>query len=148
MYLGQQGAKFSPDGEAVGGATPNVKRLPRERVGLLNGHLIQAHQIMHMEQVAHLFAIAINSDGTAEHGGDDEMRHPALVFHPKLARAIDARLAQNDGFEAVNTAVIEHILVARPFGTAVGRVKIERVSFGDARWVFGVFVAGGGFADV
>ncbi len=60
------------------------------------------------------------------------MRDPALVLGPALARPVDAAHAQHGGGQAETAGGLEHVLVRRALGAAIGRVEIERPAFADA----------------
>ncbi len=55
-------------------------------IGCLKG----AQQILNIENVAHLAAIAVNCDRLALKRGVQKMCHPALVFAAELARSRNA----------------------------------------------------------
>ena len=60
------------------------------------------------------------------------MGDPALVLGAHLARAVDAAHAQHRGRQAEGAGVVEHVLVGRALGAAVGRVEVERPVLADA----------------
>ena len=76
------------------GPAADVEGLLRRLVREADGRLVGAQQIIDVQHVAHLLAVAVDGDGPAEHRGDREPGDPALVLHAELARPVDARLAE------------------------------------------------------
>src|SRR5581483_11379189 len=87
---------------------------------------IRGDQIVDVENVSYLFAVAINNHGTPRDGAAAKPGEPSLILHPELPRPINAGVAKNQRSHAVNACVIEHIVVACALGTAIRRVRIER----------------------
>ncbi len=71
------------------------------------------------ENVAHLFAIAINCHRQAEERTHREPRHPPLVFNPELVSAVDARLTEHDRAQSVDPRIVANVLIGRALGTAI-----------------------------
>src|SRR5581483_733643 len=60
------------------------------------------------------------------------MRNPTLVLGSHLMRTIDATHAKYNCGNSKATRVIQHVLVCRFFGAAIGAVKIEGPLFADS----------------
>ena len=60
------------------------------------------------------------------------MGDPSLILGPHLAMPVDAAHPQHRGRHAVAARIIQHILVGRALGTAIGRVEVERPVLADA----------------
>ena len=89
-------------------------------------------QIVHMEHVAHLEAVAVDVIGLAGEHGVEEVRDPALVFVAELPRTGDAGHAEDDGGQIVDAGIVADVLVGRTLGAAIGRVEVERLVLVDA----------------
>ncbi len=111
----------------VGPAT-QVEGLPAQLVDVAPHGKIGIDRVPHVEDVANLAAIAIKHDSPPFDRTDQEMGDPALVLRPHLPLPIDATHAQYGGGHAEAAAIIEDILVSRPFRTAIGSVEIERAA--------------------
>jgi hypothetical protein len=70
--------------------------------------------------------------GASFEGADQEMGDPALVLGAELARAVDAAHAQHRGRQAEGPGVVEHVLVGRALGAAVGGGEVESGGLVDA----------------
>ena len=70
--------------------------------------------------------------GAPAGGGDAEPGDPALILDTELTCAVDARLAEDDGLQAVDAGVVADVLVAGPLGAAVGAVEVQRLALVDA----------------
>ena len=69
------------------------------------------HEVVDIQQVAHLLAVAIDCERLAGRDRQHEVGDPALVFIAELARSINARHAKHDGAQLVDACVIVHVLV-------------------------------------
>src|SRR5438094_43722 len=85
----------------------------------------RVHEIIDVQHVAHLEAVAVDVDPLARERTPDEMRDPALVFRSHLTRSINAAHAENDRGQTVAACVVDHVLVGHAFGTAVGAAEVE-----------------------
>lgn len=121
----QQGLKLGPDRERMLRAAANVVDLPGDGVNALEGQFVEIHQVVNVEHITHLLAIAINDNRATGLGGNHEMRRPALILDAELPWAIDRRLPKDHRGQAVDAVVIAHVLVASALGAAVGRVEIQ-----------------------
>src|SRR5690606_14867633 len=102
----QQGAGLGPDGEGAGGAAADVVDLPGSAVDVAGGGLEGARQVVHIQNVAHLLAVAVDGEGLARRGADGQEGDPALVFDAELAGAIDGALAEDDGGQPVDAVIV------------------------------------------
>src|SRR5215207_8690934 len=113
-----------PAAEVEGAALHGVDAAPRRKIGL--------DGIGDVEHVAHLTPVAVDRDRFSFESADQEMRHPALVLGPHLARAIDAAHAHDCGRHAEAAGIVEDVLVGGALRAAIGRVEIERSILADA----------------
>ena len=125
----------------------DVENLACDFVAPRHRRVVSVQQVVNKKHIAHLLAVAVNGDGAPRHRRNHKPRHPALIFNAELAQAVNATLAENHRWDAVNAGVIAHILVARALGAAVGRMKVQRLAFGHAKGQVGVAVAGFLFHD-
>ena len=93
-------------------------------VRILDAKFVEPHQDFDPEEVADLFAVAIDRDLLVSHGGDGHPSNPALIFHSKLAGAIDAALSEHDGGNVIDSTVIPDILISCALGASVRTVEI------------------------
>ena len=91
--------------------------------------LESAQQVLNIEHVAHLPAIAVNRDRPAFERGIEKMRNPALVLAAELARSGNARHPEDHRAQPVNARVITHVLVGRTLGATVRRMEVQRLRF-------------------
>ena len=91
-----------------------------------------ADQVLDEQQIAHLFAVAVNGERPAGSGGQHEVSHPALILGPELAWSIDARHTKNDRSQTVDAGVVVDVLIGGALGAAIGRVEVEWLPFVDA----------------
>src|SRR5580658_4665 len=117
-------------GDRVAGTAPDVVDAAR-RSGTCRCGVERVEQVVYVEHVAHLLAVAIDAQRKSELTGDDEPRDPALILHPKLTRAVDARLPKDHRVEPVDAMVVAHVLIGRALGASVGRMKIEAMVLGN-----------------
>ena len=116
----------------MGRAAADVEGLLRHLVGSADRRLVGAKQIVDVQDVAHLLAVAEDGDVAPEDRGDDEPGNPALILHAELARPVDARLPERRRGDAVDPGEVEGVLVGGALGAAVGREEVERLGLADA----------------
>src|SRR4051812_38956246 len=63
---------------------------------------------------------------------DKKKSEPALILRAALVGSVDAAHAEDDCGKAEGAGIIEHVLVGRAFGAAVGAVEIEALIFRNA----------------
>ena len=114
------------------GPAADVERLPGDGIAMFIRRFVSARQVVDVQHVAHLLAVAVDRDRLAQHRGDGEPGDPALVLDAELARAVDAGLAEGDRAQAVDAGVVGHVLVGGALRAAVGRVEVQRLRLGDA----------------
>src|SRR5438309_262111 len=116
----QPRSQLVPDRNAVGWATAHVVDVARGLIDVPRGESEGADQVLDEQQVAHLFAIAVNGERPAGSGGQHEVSHPALILGPELAWSVDARHAKDDGSQTVDAGVVVDVLIGGALGTAIG----------------------------
>src|ERR1700693_4986289 len=79
-----------------------------------------------------LLAASVYSDRFPLLGADCKPSEPALIFHAKLPRTVNAGLPENDGLHTIDAGIIQYVLVAGTFGAAVGRIGVERTILTNA----------------
>jgi hypothetical protein len=80
--------------EGIRRATADIEARATHILDLLNRGQVRIRQIIDEQDIAHLFAIAVNSDVSADTVCDQKPGDPPLIFDAELAVAVDARLAQ------------------------------------------------------
>ena len=128
--LGQDGLELAPDGDRVLRPAAHVVDVAGGLIDVLGRQLVAANEVVDVEKVAHLLAVAVDAQLLAEHGGDHEPGDPALVFDAHLAGAVDAALPEDHGAQAVDAVVVAHVLVGGAFGATIGGMEVERLAFG------------------
>ena len=108
---------------------------------MFDGGLVGTREVVDVQHVARLLAVAVEGDRLAEHGGDGEPGDPALVLDAELAGAVDAGLPEADGVQAVYPAVVDDVLIGDALGAAVGRVEVELLVLAHALGEVAVLVA-------
>lgn len=97
-------------------STAHVEDGRREMRLHLHATEVQVHEVVNVEHIPDLFAVSVDSNESPQNRADSEPRHPALVLHPHLPRAIDTGLAKDDRLQPVDPAIVEHILVGSSRG--------------------------------
>ena len=120
----------------------NVVHLPGCHVNVSQPCIVDVQQVVNEQHVTYLLAIAIDGDGLTGDGGDDKPSHPSLILDAHLSRAVDATLAKNHRWQAVDAGVVARILVSGSLRTPVGRKEVERLCLRDAEREVAVGVAG------
>lgn len=128
-------------------AAADVVDLPGNGVNTGERQFVEIDQVVNVEHIPHLLAIAIDDNRAAGLSGNHEMRRPALILHTELAWAIDRRLPKHHRGQAVDAVVIAHVLIAGALRTAIGRIEVQRVGFGHPVGQIAVAVAGFFFDD-
>src|SRR5205085_4194257 len=77
---------------------------------------VAIEQIGYVQQIANLLAVAADFEATTLDPHLDEIGDPPLIFGGVLVIAIDAGLAERDGLQAINGAVIANVLFRRASG--------------------------------
>src|SRR3954451_4387251 len=118
--------------DGVARAAPHVERLAGDRADVLLGEQEGLHQVLHVQDVAHLHAVAVEGERPAVQGADKEVGDPPLVLGAELVGPVDAAHAEDRRAQAVTARVVEHVLVRRPLRAAVGAVEVEPAVLGEA----------------
>src|SRR5689334_16955278 len=71
-------------------STTDVESVSREVLHVLLAQQERVNQVVDEENVAHLFAVAVDADRLSGERTNDEVGHPALIFITVLVRAVDA----------------------------------------------------------
>src|SRR5262245_6398083 len=103
--------------------------------------IVKLDQILDPENVAHLFAVAVDRDRLAENGGNREPSDPPLVLDSKLAGAVDTGLPEHHGPQAIDPMIVPDVLIGTTFGAAIGGVKIEWIGLVNPSDEFTICVA-------
>ena len=80
--------------DRVGRTAADVVDLPLDPVNALDSPLVESQQIGDVQDVAHLFAVSVDGQWLAEHSGNTEPGHKALILHAKLPGTVDGALPQ------------------------------------------------------
>src|SRR5512138_2218185 len=81
QQLLQQRAELSPNRQDVARPAADVIDLSSGAIDLLHGKVIGARQVLDVQDIAHLLAIAIDGDVPPRHSRNGHPCQPALVFH-------------------------------------------------------------------
>src|SRR5690606_20051252 len=117
----QELARSAADGEC----------LALDLVGRRDRRLVGPHEIVHVEHVAHLLAVAVDGNRAAQARGDREPGDPTLILNAELPRAIDARLAERRRGDPIDPREIERVLVRGPLRAAIRREEVQRLFLVD-----------------
>jgi hypothetical protein len=71
-----------------------------------------------------LHPIAIQGDWLTVYRPNQEVGNPPLVFGAKLMGPVNTAHAEDDGWDAEGTGVVEDVLVSGSFGTAIGTMEV------------------------
>src|SRR4051812_3305086 len=93
---------------------------------MLLGQEERVYQVIHAENVPNLSPVTVQGDRPAFERANKEVGNPTLVLGPELVRAVNAAHPEHDRRYAEGPCVVEHILIGRTFGAAVGAVEVER----------------------
>src|SRR5690606_35975287 len=105
--------------ERVGYATSDVECMSRELRELAAHSEQRSYEIVDVQHVPHLAAIAENRQWVVTERASEKVGNPALVAVRLLVRPVDATHAKYHRGEAVATAIVEHVLVGGAFRAAV-----------------------------
>src|SRR5690625_4149254 len=117
--------------DSVGWPTTDIECLARQLIDMLLQGQESRYQIVHEQDVEHLFSIAIQRDRLSLERAYQEMRHPALIFGSELMRAINTTHAQRRRRQAHAAGIIDGVLISPTFRAAIRAMEIKTVRFAD-----------------
>ena len=118
--VSQQVAKFRPNGDCIRCSSTDIVDLSGSGVDVVDNHRQSVYEIVYVQEISDLLAVAINGECLAQRGRDRKPGNPALVLNAKLPLAINTRLTEDHCLQPINACIIAHILVGGAFGTPVG----------------------------
>src|SRR5262249_49781006 len=122
----------APDCECVLRTAADVINLARSPLDVLRSETQGPDEILDKQHVPDLLAVPINRQGPSGRRCNDEMRQPSLIFVAELPRAVDATHSKDHRWQVIDSGVVAHILVSRPFRAAVRGMEVQRPRLGNA----------------
>ena len=89
-------------------------------------------QIVHVEQIANLPAVAIDGDRQVLLCSNEEVRDPTLIFGAVLMRPINTAHAENRRVDPIAACIVQNILIGGALRAAIRTMEAERVGLVDA----------------